>query len=269
MPIQIPKVRKIFIPDPGYLIADIDLSGADAQVVAWEADDPDLKAAFRAGEKIHEKNARDIFGGRYDALSGDRKDGGSPKGALYNACKAAVHATNYVGSAKTLHLTPHIAWPLHDCLSFQRRWLKELHPGIEAWHHRTEHQLRTTHTISNPFGYSITFFDRPDSVLPEALAWKAQSVVAHVTFLGALRLRRAFPYIDLLLQVHDSLVFQLPIHRANAGTLDAIRRELEIVVPYPDPLIIPWGLSLSSKSWGDCNETPWPDPSPVALKVPA
>ena len=47
--IILPNIRKFIVPDPGYLIVDADLSGADAQVVAWEADDADLKEAFRDG----------------------------------------------------------------------------------------------------------------------------------------------------------------------------------------------------------------------------
>ena len=38
-----PNIRKLYVPDPGYEIFDIDFSGADAQVVAWEADDKPLK----------------------------------------------------------------------------------------------------------------------------------------------------------------------------------------------------------------------------------
>ena len=54
--IALPNVRKIFIPDPGYLIGEVDLSGAEAQVVAWAAGDEDLKKAFRAGINVHIKN---------------------------------------------------------------------------------------------------------------------------------------------------------------------------------------------------------------------
>jgi hypothetical protein len=30
-----------------------------------------------------------------------------------------------------------------------------------------------------------------------------------------------------------------------------IRKALEVVIPYPDPLIIPWDLKSSLKSWGE------------------
>jgi hypothetical protein len=45
--IDLPNVRKLFIPDPGKMIFDADLSGADLYVVVWEADDAGLKKALR------------------------------------------------------------------------------------------------------------------------------------------------------------------------------------------------------------------------------
>ena len=29
------------------------------------------------------------------------------------------------------------------------------------------------------------------------------------------------------------------------------------MMPYDDPLIIPWGLKASQKSWGDCEKATW------------
>lgn len=272
MTVALPNIRKMFIPDPGYTIFDADLSGADAQVVAWEADDQDLKEAFRKGMKIHAKNAEDIFGKEFTEAPGDIKQKSTPKGKLYDQCKRGVHATNYGASARTLSLTPEIAWPLRRCEDFQRLWF-HLHPGIKGWHNRTELLLRTQRRAVNAFGYRRIYYDRLDSVFPEALAWVPQSTVALVTFYGALAVEDAglagnkpgFP-VEFLLQVHDSLVFQIrtPLVRE---VLPLVKKALHVTVPYPDPLVIPWGLSSSTVSWGDCQTVPWPeDDSKVGSK---
>jgi hypothetical protein len=243
----------MFIPDPGKVIVDADLSGADAQVVAWEADDAALKAAFRAGKSVHLMNGEDLIGAEFTSATGHHKDMGTPKGRMYDQLKRFVHATNYLGQARTLHLNPAVGWPLHLCEHRQRRWLDELHPGIRDWHKRIEHSIYTTRSVRNQFGYRIIYFDRIDTVLPQGVAWGPQSTVAEVCFRGALQLRHNVPWVELLLQVHDSIVFQIPTHRAgNASTLDLFRRHLEIPVPYPDPLVIQWGIAESEKSWGDC-----------------
>lgn len=251
MTVELPNIRKLFIPDKGYTIFDADLSGADAQVVAWEADDNDLKKAFRSGIKIHAKNAEDVFQDEWRNAPGDRGNKGTAKGKLYDQCKRAVHATNYGASAFTLHRTPEIAWPLHRSNVFQKTWFK-LHPGIHEWHNRTAGELRASRTASNKFGYRIIYFDRIDALLPQALAWIPQSTVALVCFKGALQLEKALPYAEILIQVHDSLVFQVPNHRAEE--YDKIRAALRVEIPYPDPLVIPWGLAKSTISWGDATE---------------
>lgn len=249
---SLPNVRKMFIPDPGYTIVDADLAGADAQVVAWEAGDEKLKAAFRSGSSVHLMNGEDLLGAEFTTAEGHHKLPGTPKGTMYVALKTFVHGTNYLGSAPGLAANPKINWPVHLSLRRQERWFS-LHPGIRDWHERVRSSLAKSRSIRNAFGYRIVYFDRIDSVLTNAVAWGPQSTVAEVCFRGGLQLRKSFPWVEFLLQVHDSLVFQIPNHRAGeASTLDLIKRHLEVPIPYPDPLTISWGIATSGKSWGDC-----------------
>lgn len=248
---RLPNIRKMFIPDRGKVIVDADLAGADAQVVAWEADDAKLKELFRAGKSVHLANGEDLLGAEFTSAPGHHKDLGTPKGQLYDQLKRFVHTTNYLGSAFNLSKNPAIGWKLHLCSARQQRWFS-LHPGILSWHKRVEGEIYTSRSIRNRFGYRIVYFDRIDSVLTQAVAWGPQSTVAEVCFRGALQLC-TLPWVEPLIQVHDSLVFQIPIHRwGEATTLDTIRRHLTVPVPYSDPLIIGWGIAGSEKSWGDC-----------------
>ena len=130
----------MFIPDPGKVIIDADLSGADAQVVAWEADDAKLKAAFRAGQSVHLMNGEDLLGAEFTSAPGHHKSPGTAKGRMYEALKRFVHGTNYLSTARNLALNPAVGWPLRDCESRQRRWF-HLHPGIPEWHKRTKKKL--------------------------------------------------------------------------------------------------------------------------------
>lgn len=246
----LPNIRRLFQPDPGHLLIDCDLSGADAQVVAWEAGDEKLKNAFKAGISVHNMNGEDMLGERYqpEVILGKYK--------MYDAVKRTVHGTNYAGSARTIANI--IGWPIHELQSFQHRWFK-LHPSIKDWHRRTEHDLQTTRRVTNKFGYRIVYFDRPDNLLPKGLAWLPQSTIAAVCGRAAVNLHRKIPWATILLQVHDSLVFQVPFHRANVSDFNSIRQAISIEIPYPDPLVIPWGLALSHKSWGDVEKKKWED----------
>jgi len=239
--VTLPNIRKLFVPDPGYILFDADLAGADAQVVAAEAEDTDLLKAFSEGLDIHVKNATDLWGKAFTSLEG------AARKARRQQCKQAVHGTNYGAAARTLANI--LGWSVHEAEEFQRRWFS-LHPGVRAWHDRVESDLRTTRTARNAFNYRIIYFDRIDALLPQALAWIPQSTVALTCFRGALQLDKTFPTAELLLQVHDSLVFQIPERDSHRTT--EIRKTLTNPIPYSTPLVIDWKLSKSNVSWGEC-----------------
>lgn len=249
--IKLPNVRKFFQPDPGYILFDVDLAGADAQVVAWEADDKPLKEAFRAhaagkGPKVHCVNSIAIFGSRA-GLDGKTDP-------YYSRAKAGVHLTNYGGKAKTCAAA--LAISLREAEHFQAEWFR-LHPAIAEWHQRVWHGLQTTRSVSNAFGFTRTYFDRiDDQLLGQALAWAPQSAVAIIIDTAYNRITANYPDVPILLQVHDSLVGQCPIHLWPTRKKQ-IREALEVVVPYADPLIVPTGLATSTKSWGDVKNEAW------------
>lgn len=249
----LPNVRKLFIPTPGYTILDCDEAGADAQVVAWEAEDEDLKNAFRAGIDVHVKNATDMLGTKFTSLSED-----DPKRKkLRQSNKHAVHGTNYGARPAALVAHPAIDMNMHEADQFQKRWFG-LHPGIRQWQLRVEASLQRQKSVTNAFGFTIPYFDRVDLLLPQALAWVPQSTVALIASKAMNKIETNLDWVEMLLQVHDSLVMQIPITHFNRHRLLAIKEQLQVVVPYPDPLIIPFSLSASEKSWGDCKKQPWP-----------
>lgn len=243
---ELPAIRKIFVPDSGYEIFDVDLAGADAQVVAWDADDPILKQMFREGKKIHAENAKDLFG-KNAGPDGKREP-------YYSLTKRGVHATNYVCKPPTL--AKHLNMSVHEASKFQKRWF-DIHPWILAWHRRIEGELQSRRAISNIFGYHRHFFGRIEELLPEAVAWIPQSTVAIVCNMALCQVDENLPEVQLLLQVHDSLVGQYPIPLRDA-VLPRLRQHLSVRVPYSDPLVIPWGLKVSTQSWGHVKELKWP-----------
>jgi len=248
--IHLPNVRKFFKPDPGYLLFDVDLAGADAQIVAWEADDEPLKQAFRdyaagKGPKVHCVNAMAIFG----ELAG-------PKGKIdpyYSRAKAGVHLTNYGGKARTAGMALGVS--TYAAQQFQDTWFR-LHPKIKDWHDRTLYNLQTTRSVRNAFGFTRTYFERIHNLLPAALAWIPQSTVALVINEAWNRIEESIPEAEILLQVHDSLVGQVRF-RDWETVKPRLQAALSVVIPYADPLIIPTGLKTSPISWGDVQDESW------------
>lgn len=229
----LPNIRKLFVPDSGFHIFDADLDRADLQVVVWEANDSDLKQMLHEGVDIHTENAKAL-------------------GISRPLAKSWVHGTNYGGSPRTMAINCGIT--VHQAERMRKRWF-EVHPGIKEWHDRTAHQLQTTRSVYNRFGFRRIYFDRVESILPEALAYIPQSTVAEVINRGLVNIFLNLPLVQVLLQVHDSLVFQLPSSRRDL--LPAVRQQLLITIPYDDPLVIPVGLKSSSVSWGHCSDDSW------------
>lgn len=253
-PYQFPNIREIFIPDPGYTWFDLDLERADLFVVAWEADDADLKAAMRLGVDIHLLNAFVLAGKEpppYEELCESHPrylDHRTPLKHQREFAKVFCHGTDYGGQPPTM--AKHTGRTVHDVERAQRLWFGA-HPGIKRWHERVKSQIVRYRSIENRFGYRWVIFDRIDGILPEALAWIPQSTVAIVINKIWERIYRELPAVQILLQLHDSLPGQFPTRQANS-LLTSIREHAKIVVPYPDPLVIPASIRTSEISWGHC-----------------
>lgn len=254
--IVLPNVRKLFIPDPGYVMFEADLKGADAQVVAWEMDDQRLKDAFRAGVDIHAMNAEDMWGTEFTKLP----KGSHARDHKRQECKHTVHGVHYGCTPRTTAIQR--GWTVHEADRFHKRWFS-LHPGVLVYQERVRSSLAKDRTIYNAFGFRRVFFDRIDNCFTEALAWIPQGTVALNTYRGAINLeRRYWPHQHklgwtsepgnpegILLQTHDSLNPQFKA--STCPPVEEIRKTLEVVIPYPDPLIIQWDLKRTTKSWGE------------------
>lgn len=252
-PYQFPNIRSMFIPDEGYTFFDGDLDRADLQVVAWEAEDELLKAALRLGVDIHLLNCFSLENKDPPELSelieGHSKywDHRGPRKHLREFAKVFCHGTNYVGGARTM--AAHTGRTIADIDRSQKIWFGA-HPGIKRWHERVERQVTKFRFVENRFGYRWYIFDRIDGVLPEAVAWIPQSTVSIVINRIWVNVYEKLPEVEVLLQVHDSLAGQFPSHKPELT--GEIKKQASIIVPYEDPLIIPFGIKTSDKSWGDC-----------------
>lgn len=287
---ELPNIRRLFKPDPGFTIGEADQAGADAQVVAWDSGDEILKEIFRKKLKLHVENGKMMYGASMMGADGKREP-------YYTRVKSGVHATNY--GAKPNALVKNLGITMHEAEKFQKRWF-EIHPAIKEWQKRVMAKLQTgvldaqgrpipgtARQVENRFGYRRFYFDRvDDDLLKHALAWIPQSTVANVSNFACTNVRPLFsvketfaerffdPAIamireqlfrlgfQLLLQVHDSIVFQYPTRNEHL-ILPLLKRAITVTIPYDDPLIIPWGLKTSTRSWGDCEDREWPTESVV------
>lgn len=235
----LPNVRQLFIPDEGYEMFDMDLDSADLRIVVWESDETEMKAMLAEGKKVYVEVMKEYY--HDQSLTKN-----SP---MYGAFKSLCHGTHYLGKAKGI--APRIGLLVHEVERIQK-WYFGKFPRIEKWQGDLVKQLDSTRQVRNAFGYRRFYFDRIEGNLyNQAVAWIPQSSVGLLINKIWQTIDETLPQVQILLQVHDSLVGQYPIAQA-AATREALKKTSHVVIPYADPLIIPTGFVHSQKSWGDC-----------------
>lgn len=242
--LQRENVRNFWVPDPGYTVVDADLERADAAVVAWDSGDEKMKQIIREGFDLWTEAAKDC----YSIQNFDKK-------AHHNyrqMCKQGGHATDYVAAARTVAIALGIT--IHEAEDFQRRWFGAF-PGIPLWHQRIAMELQLRRFVKNAFGYRRFYFDRIDTILPEAVAWIAQSTVAIAINYALCQAAERIKEFELLLQVHDSIVGQVETPLIPS-VLPKLAEAMKVIVPYEDPLIIRSTIDISSVCWGAVAEPP-------------
>lgn len=235
-----PNVRSMFVPDQEYIMFDTDLDSADLRIVQRESNCKILKEWLDAGKKPYVEVAKEYYNDQSI----------TKKHPAYSKFKSLCHATHYLGQPDTIATQANIGLDVKEVRRIQA-WYFELCPEIKEWHEKLIDQIKRTATIYNAFGFRRQFVDRIDNAtFREAAAWIPQSTVVLIINKAWVNIHRNLPEVQVLLQVHDSLVGQYP------NTMPEMREQIleqgKIVVPYKDPLVIPMGIKVSEVSWGEC-----------------
>lgn len=236
----LPNIRKMYLPDEGKTICDTDLDSADLRIVVAESGATGLQQMLDAGLKPYIEMMKEYY---HDPS----KNKNSPE---YKIFKAVAHGTNYVGSAAGL--SKRVGLLVHEVDKLQK-WYFSANPEIKLWHKELKFQIQKRGWIENIFGYRRYFWDmQAPTLLQIAAAWKPQSTVALIVNEAMNRITETVPDIDVLLQVHDSLVFQYDKDKPylQERAMECFRVEL----PYEKPIIIPAGVVSSEISWGHCKD---------------
>lgn len=263
-----PHMRKYMLADVGYVAYNIDLSQAENRVVAYISGDNNMMSAFSSGEDIHSKTASLMFRKPIEDISD--KDRSSPIGTgEYSERfwgKKANHSLNYDMGYKSFAFTMEIP---EKQAKFIVSAYHTAYPGVRQYYEWVQNQLRTNRTLTNPYGRKRRFMGRwGHDLFKEAYSWIPQSTVADkINREGLLFIynnQQWFKKIELLNQVHDSIIFQIPIDigwNAHAGMLTLIQKSLESEVTwrirtFSIPLDIKMGLNMRDMEKVKVNDNP-------------
>ena len=219
------SLRSVFVADRGMMFCNIDLEQADSRNVGalcWDllCDNPDWSEAT-AGAYLDACESGDLH-----TLVSKIAYPGLPWGTLPDReiaewlahkhydyrylSKKCGHGSNYLAQPRTV--AQHARIPVQLAENFQNEYFGAF-PCIPAWHKSVFWQLEHNGFLESPFGRRRFFFGRPKegTTQREAVASVPQSMTGDEINRGILNLWRD-GRSQLLVQVHDSILFQFPEH---------------------------------------------------------
>ena len=237
---------RYFLFDEGYLGYSIDLSQIENRIVAYVGGVLELIKAFENGVDVHRLTASMIFGKPYDEISD--KDGSSTLGDGRQSerfwGKKGNHGIDYDEGYKTFALKNEMSEG--DAKAVLGK-IHRAYPQIKnSYHQLIQNMLLKNRTVTNLFGRNRLFLgpvipsypDVPKSACQntfrEAYAHLHQSTRADKINEQGLEYvyynQDLFRPVELLAQIHDSIVFQIPLSipwEEHARMLRLIKESLE------------------------------------------
>ena len=265
-------LRSVFVADPGMKFCNIDLEQGDSRGVGaihWNLfRDSRYLDACESGD-LHTEVARGAF--RHLSWTNNASDDRAIADQHFyrsftyrDAAKRLGHGTNYQGQADKMSRATHI--PITHIKSFQQNYLEKF-PAFPLWWRWVQEALRDTRQITTILGRQRHFLgDWKDAeTIRQAVAYEPQSITADTIDRGLLSLWRA-NRVQMLLQVHDSVLFQFPEHLEHEVVPWALAQiQQEVALKGGRTFVIP-GDAKCGWNWSDDRSDPdalrkWSDPA--------
>lgn len=252
--------------DPGYVGYAIDLSQAENRIVAYVGNIRSMMEAFESGIDIHRLTAALIFqknieeiSTEYEVEQGIKKPcqlgDGTHDERFWG--KKANHGLNYDLGFRSFGM-------LYQMLETQSKFVVEryhmAYPGVRnSYHSMIRQMLRNGRVVTNLMGRNTLFMDRwGDKLFKEAYSCIPQGTVGDVINERGLNFLYyndgIFKPVELLLQKHDEIVFQIPKSVPmfqHAAILLAVKDQLETPLRTFDgrEFIVPADISILKHSF--------------------
>jgi DNA polymerase I len=254
-------LRSVFVADPGFKLAYIDLEQAESRLVGaieWNLfQDGRYLDACESGD-LHTSVCRLAWGSQL-AWTGDvKRDRALAETPFYrqhsyrHMAKVLGHGTNYAGKPYTM--AKHTKLDAKLIAAFQSAYFQAF-PSHQRWHAHVASELLTTGNLTTLTGRRRWFFGRrnDDATVREAIAFDPQGSVGDILNRGMLQVWR-LRICQLLLQIHDAILVQYPEEQEDE-VLPKILKAIQVPVPlmHNRTLLIP---SEAKTGWNWAPESP-------------
>jgi DNA polymerase-1 len=227
------KIRRAFIASPGHKLVSADYSQIELRLLAEIADIPVLKQAFRDGLDIHAMTASEMFGVPIKDMPGE----------VRRRAKAINFGIIYGISA--FGLANQLGIPREEASAYIKRYFERF-PGIRAYMDATRDFCRAHGYVETLFGRKCHYPDIKASNASirsfnerAAINARLQGTAADIIRRAMVRMEEALAEhklsAQMLLQVHDELIFEVPDDEV-AATLPVVQHTMQDA-PFPAVLL--------------------------------
>lgn len=250
------EFKEFLVPDPGYIFWEIDKRQAEWVVVAYLTGDANMLHAVESGLDTHVHTASLAFSVEPEVVELESKLVGYktdpelieeihnsdpilakycvnfPRNMSARQCgKKSNHGYNY-------DERPHM-WALKNEVPIpEAKRVYDLYhrsyPGIKTWYNAVQRQLQRDRSMINCFGRRVRFMGSWDADLwKSAYSFVPQSTVVDSLNQGMVKIyddsslcSPAGANIDILAQVHDSILMQIPIEFVKQNCFEEVQQQI-------------------------------------------
>ncbi|MGX9430804.1 MULTISPECIES: DNA polymerase I [Bradyrhizobium] len=243
------KIRRAFVATPGHKLVSADYSQIELRLLAEIADIPVLKQAFRDGLDIHAMTASEMFGVPIKDMPSEvrRRAKAINFGIIYGI--SAFGLANQLGIAR------------EEASAYIRKYFERF-PGIRAYMDETKDFCRRNGYVTTLFGRKCYYPDIKASNASVRAFNERAAINARLQGSAADIIRRAMTRIEgalaekklsaqMLLQVHDELIFEVPDEEV-AATLPVVQHVMQDA-PFP-AVILSLPLQVDARAANNWDE---------------
>jgi DNA polymerase-1 len=233
------RIRECFIASPGAKIVSADYSQIELRIMAHLSADENLRRAFRDGEDVHRATAAEVFGLPLSQVDSDQRR----VAKVINF--GLIYGMSSFGVAQNLGIDRGTAQ------TYVERYFARF-PGAKRYMDETRRRARELGYVETVFGRRLCLPElksgapvRRQAAERAAINAPMQGTAADLIKLAMIRVQRWLDDADLktllIMQVHDELVFEVPV-----GELETVKAKvpqlMQSVAQLDVPLVVEVGV---------------------------
>jgi DNA polymerase-1 len=239
------EIRAAFVAQKGQILLSADYSQIELRIMAHFSKDPVLTEAFRNGEDIHARTAQEVFGVGPMAQTGEHR----------RAAKAInfgiIYGLSAFGLAQQLGIAQKEASQFINAYFTRYRGVKQYLDNVLVETRKSGvaktlfGRIRPIPEISSPQMQLRNFAER--TALNSPLQGTAADLIKMAMISIDGRLKKEKLAAKMILQVHDELLFELPV-KEKSKLEKLVKEEMENVHKLAVPLVVEMG---TGPNWRD------------------